>query len=150
MDITKKTSTVAPWLRRLAGLTAALALAACSAEMDDQTTDESALDEQAEALIKDDSASAELASKELAPKELASKELAGEGSGEIGDSTQSTLKAAAGGLGFDCTTECGGGGGCCTCYGFWDCIKLGGSGQCKSGTFGCGGDGCMCDWKLLH
>jgi hypothetical protein len=138
MDITNETPTVAPWLRRIAALTAALALVACAADIDDSTAGEPTLDEQADALVKDSAAAA-----------LSAKGLDGAGSGETADPSQSSLEAS-GGLGFDCTTECGGGGGCCTCYGIWDCIKLGGSGQCKSGTFGCGGDGCMCDWKLFH
>lgn len=141
MDISNHSLTNAPWLRRSAALIAVLALAACSAGIDDPSTDgtdEAVLDEQVEALAKDDAASAELSSKELD---------AG-GSLDPVESTPSTLKS--GGLNFDCTTECGGGGGCCTCYGIWDCILLGGSGQCKPGTFGCGGDGCMCDWKVFH
>ena len=127
MDITNKTSAVAPWFRRIAALTAALMLAACAVDIDDSGAGESVtvVDEQSDALK---SAQVEV-------------------SVESNELEQSSLKAG-GGLGYDCTTECGGGGGCCTCYGTWDCILLGTSGRCKSGTFGCGGDGCMCDWKL--
>ena len=77
-----------------------------------------------------------------------SQKLDGEVSGDENDSKESTLKSG-GGLGYDCTSECGTGGGCCTCYGILDCLLLGTSGQCKAGTIGCGGDGCMCDWKLM-
>jgi hypothetical protein len=148
MDITNKTSTLRHWFRPIAALTATLALAACSADVSDSGTDESvtmseSVSEQADGLAiaaeKDDQAP---------PKISIEKEIDGDVSGETNDSTQSALKIG-GGLSFDCTTECGGGGGCCTCYGIWDCLRLGTSGQCKSGTFGCGGDGCMCDWKLM-
>lgn len=54
-----------------------------------------------------------------------------------------------GGLNFECTTECGAGS-CCTCFGVLDCIKLVISGECRGGTLGCGGDGCMCDWHALR